>query len=330
MLAAAAAAALAPALLTEDTLKPLRAVGLIVPLALLIGRGASWIGRRRWGALAGAFLITWAGFNTARDFAAWVRSPDLFLPMEQHVYRGIENLAQIAPPDVPIYVSPFSPDHPVVRLRQWRLAPHPVGTFDASECVRLTSVPQAHYFALTVFDRGFANRFDGLARIETVYTEPDAARFAVYSVSAEPEVLRMANAVTFDGRLSVELAAAPSQAQPSDVLPLTALLRAQTALDRPYTLFVHLYGDPTPYEGGTLWAQSDIPICRSGPPSTWRIDEMIALPLVLILPADLPPGRYAIALGVYETASGQRLPVSAPQPGSDYAVVQPITVQPPA
>ncbi len=111
--------------LTTEPLKWLRAIGLIVPLALGIGRrglsncnlpavcrndqrdpseGEIW----RWAWVIPVALIAWAGVNSARDFQAWVTSDDLYMPMEQHLYRGIDEIAVTAPTDTPVYFSPFT------------------------------------------------------------------------------------------------------------------------------------------------------------------------------------------------------------------------------
>ncbi len=329
------AASLAPALLTTDALKPLRAVGLIVPLGLVAGLGAAQLqkaatvqlpaagGVQRWAAVVPLALLAWAGANTATDFAVWVRSPDLFLPMEQHIYRGIDTLAARTPPDAPVYFSPFTPAHPVLRLRQWTLAPRPVSAFERADCLRLPDAPEAYYFALTLFDSDFAEALSPWMTVEALdwTAREDAGRYTIYRAQPDRRLFGDAS-LLFADRLSVRVSGAlPDVAQGGDAIPLDLLVRARAPLDRDYTLFVHLYRDPTPYEGGDLWAQTDVPLCPSSPPPTWRTDEIIVETAALAIPPDLPPGDYQIAIGIYETMSKQRLPVTAPTSGLDYAVV---------
>ncbi|MCA9904009.1 MAG: glycosyltransferase family 39 protein, partial [Anaerolineae bacterium] len=335
-----AAASLAPALLTTDALKPLRAVGLIVPLALVVGLGAAQLetaarvqfpaagGVRRWATLIPLALLAWAGANTATDFAVWVRSPDLFLPMEQHIYRGIDTLAARTPPDAPVYFSPFTPAHPVLRLRQWTLAPRPVSAFERADCLRLPDAPEAYYFALTFFDPDFAQALAPWATVEALdwTAREDAGRYTIYRVQPDRQLFTEAG-LLFADRLAVSVSGTlPDAARQGDTIPLDLLVRARAPLDRDYTLFVHLYGDPTPYAGGDLWAQTDVPLCPSSPPPTWRTDEIIVETAALSIPPDLPPGDYQIAIGIYETGSHERLGVSTPASGLDYAVVHNVTV----
>jgi len=351
-------ASLAPALLTTDALKPLRAVGLIVPLALILGLGAAWLAqmtgtdakngvptyqtgaldgasaatngipRRAMAALLPLALLGWAGIATSRDFAAWVRSPDLFLPMEQHIYRGIDAIAAHAPPDAPVYFSPFTPAHPVLRLRLDTLAPRPVSAFERADCLRLPDAAEAYYFALTMFDASFAQALSPWATVEaTDWTAPgDAGRYTIYR--AQPErALFERDMITFGDRLAVGLSAdLPAHVSPGETIALDLLVRAQLPLDREYTLFAHLYGDPTPYKGGELWAQTDVPLCPGSPPPTWRADEIIIQPAALTIPEDIPPGDYQIALGIYETVSNSRLLVTIPPSTLDYATIHDVTV----
>jgi hypothetical protein len=69
-----------------------------------------------------------------------------------------------------------------------------------------------------------------------------------------------------------------------------------------YTLFVHVIGP-----GGQRYLQLDLPY----PTSTWPAHRFQTTDLPLALPADTPPGRYDVIVGLYDPATGQRLPVQA-------------------
>ena len=71
-------------------------------------------------------------------------------------------------------------------------------------------------------------------------------------------------------------------------------------------LFVHL-GDPTQ----TPLAQSDGPVMGGEyPPRLWAAGEVFADTATLTLPDDLPPGDYPVQIGLYDFATGARLPVT--------------------
>lgn len=75
-------------------------------------------------------------------------------------------------------------------------------------------------------------------------------------------------------------------------------------------VFVHL-GDPTQ----PPVAQADGPVMAGAhgfseyPPRLWAAGETFGETVRLVLPPDLPPGQYPVNLGVYDFATGSRLPV---------------------
>jgi hypothetical protein len=73
-----------------------------------------------------------------------------------------------------------------------------------------------------------------------------------------------------------------------------------------YTVFLHLLGPD-----GERYAQHDDPPLRGIQPMThWQVGEVLPDRRVLELPADMPSGRYRLEVGLYELASGHRLPVA--------------------
>ncbi len=76
-------------------------------------------------------------------------------------------------------------------------------------------------------------------------------------------------------------------------------------------LFLHIYGP-----GGERVAGVDVPPGGAAYPPTgqWQAGEQIAVPLPIDLPADLPAGVYTLALGLYDPASGARLPLAEGPP----------------
>lgn len=87
--------------------------------------------------------------------------------------------------------------------------------------------------------------------------------------------------------------------------------------ERPLTVFVHLLGPPRP-DGSPLWAQDDHPP-RRDPTATqnWRSGELLRDIYMLTLPVGLPEGEYAIAVGFYNAATGERLVIDPRIPQSE-------------
>jgi hypothetical protein len=74
---------------------------------------------------------------------------------------------------------------------------------------------------------------------------------------------------------------------------------------RDYTVFVHLLD-----EQGRLIEQADGPPQDSNyPTSYWAAGEIIADPHTLAGDLSIPPGRYQPVIGLYDPATGQRIPI---------------------
>jgi len=81
--------------------------------------------------------------------------------------------------------------------------------------------------------------------------------------------------------------------------------RANRSVETSYTVFVHLVGPD-----GEIYTQADsLPQAGRHPTPHWLPGEIVADPYRLVRPADAPSGRYRLVTGMYEGATGDRLPV---------------------
>ena len=96
-----------------------------------------------------------------------------------------------------------------------------------------------------------------------------------------------------------------TNARTGDAVPLTLYWRADGALPGDYTVFVHL-GDAEPLAG-----QADAPpLDGRAPTSGWRPGQTIADPHTLRIRPDAAPGVYPLRVGLYDPATGARLPIT--------------------
>ncbi|TFG73748.1 MAG: hypothetical protein E4H27_00200 [Anaerolineales bacterium] len=141
---------------------------------------------------------------------------------------------------------------------------------------------------------------------------PDSAHFAPYYfwfLQGEREVspvrIDHRTKIDFEGGLSLNGFDLPEQIwHPGDVLPITLTWQAAAPSRSDAKVFVHLYnveGQLGPQSDG--WAYHG-----TRPPYTWRVNEAVADPRLVALPADLPPGSYSIEVGLYNPGNGSRLP----------------------
>jgi len=149
-------------------------------------------------------------------------------------------------------------------------------------------------------------------------------RFVVYAV---PEEAAAAPTTTLDLRFTgangdalvlegYALDRAESYA-PGDVLTLTLFWRAGAPLQTRYKVFAHLYADPD----APPPAQHDgEPGGGLAPTTAWTPGMTVIDRHGILIPADLPPGEYTLAVGVYD-AGDPAARLQSPQ-GERVAIAQ--------
>jgi hypothetical protein len=95
------------------------------------------------------------------------------------------------------------------------------------------------------------------------------------------------------------------QVEPGGLLRLTLYWRARQRTTVSYIVFTHLLG-----KDGGIWGQRDnIPVKGTYPTTGWVEGEVITDEYEIAVKSDAPPGDYQIEIGMYDAATGQRLPV---------------------
>jgi hypothetical protein len=115
-------------------------------------------------------------------------------------------------------------------------------------------------------------------------------------------------AVTLEnGWIRLKGFAVTRETQPGGTVLLTLLWESLQPVEQSYHVFVHLLD-----ERGAIAAQKDgQPVQWTRPTNSWRPGEQIADRYGILLPETFAPGRYTMAVGLYDPVTGQRLPVSA-------------------
>ena len=136
------------------------------------------------------------------------------------------------------------------------------------------------------------------------------------SGEARPIGARLGDQFTLD---AARLAATSVEA--GDVLPLSLRWTALQAIDKNVTVFVHLVAP-----NGVILAQRDA--APAGKPTTgWPASESRDDNHGVFVPFGAPPGPAELRVGLYDAATGQRLPVAG---GGDYVSLGPVEVRRPA
>jgi 4-amino-4-deoxy-L-arabinose transferase-like glycosyltransferase len=96
-----------------------------------------------------------------------------------------------------------------------------------------------------------------------------------------------------------------AQVEPGGLLHLTLYWRARQRMMVSYTVFTHLLG-----EEGDIWGQRDnTPMKGTYPTTGWVEGEVITDEYEIAVKSDAPPGEHQIEVGMYDAATGQRLPI---------------------
>ncbi len=103
--------------------------------------------------------------------------------------------------------------------------------------------------------------------------------------------------------------------RPGDRIQFTLYWRALDRVEARCTVFTHFLGDAyNPVTAGPVWAQHDSEPLEGGWPTTqWFVDYLIADCHELDISAETPPGAYQIEIGMYDTLTQVRLPVTDAQ-----------------
>ncbi|NOZ27189.1 MAG: hypothetical protein GXP39_03930 [Chloroflexi bacterium] len=126
--------------------------------------------------------------------------------------------------------------------------------------------------------------------------------------------------VVFGDRIELaDAALGPVELSPGGGIRIALGWVAMQPLEDDYVVFAQLLDGE-----GRLRAQRDSPpVGGYRPTSSWIPGEPVEDHLGVLLPADLPPGAYTLILGIYDAATGERLPVST---GGDFVTMGRVTV----
>jgi len=99
-----------------------------------------------------------------------------------------------------------------------------------------------------------------------------------------------------------------SSTTPGNYFRLLLYWEALTQMSESYTFFVHLVDD-----SGHIWAQADgLPVNGMYPTWAWLKGEIVEDERLIPLEATVAPGKYHVAIGIYELDTLSRLEVTGP------------------
>ena len=103
-------------------------------------------------------------------------------------------------------------------------------------------------------------------------------------------------------------------------LTITLAWQGRAEMEVSYRVFLHLRRP----DGGLLTQSDGEPAGWTRPTTGWAPGEIVLDARTLDIPPDAPPGEYALVAGLYDPASGQRLPLPD---GTDAVPIATITIE---
>jgi hypothetical protein len=82
-------------------------------------------------------------------------------------------------------------------------------------------------------------------------------------------------------------------------------------VEQRYKVFTHVLGETFNAQTGSfIWGQQDNePVSDTRPTSTWRVGEVIVDSYGIAIDPAAPGGDYTVEIGMYDPATGTRVPV---------------------
>ena len=310
---------LLPAILSDGAPEFGRTLGaapfIVVLPALGIVFASRWLSGRTGTALLLTVLLGAASWNVYDYFYRYPQQPGLFDAFEIGQWTLIQGALAGSQTNVG-YLELDEPGlvHPATRLAGL-LASGDLRQVNGATCLAYPATTTGPVVLATLADwqAPLAARLPG-ARVETILHSPDAYPYgalfflpAGYVAPASTETA----AATVGRQVDLLPVSLPALAiQPGSAVSVTLRWRVQQPLAGRYNVFVHLTNATQP-----LVAGADGEPCGGWYPTDhWHAGEVVEHTLRLQLPADIGPGTFSVAVGMYDWQSGQRLPVVQPIP----------------
>ena len=123
-----------------------------------------------------------------------------------------------------------------------------------------------------------------------------------------------------------------TQVRPGETVQLTLYWSSGGDIRQRYKVFTHLLGDVfNAANGNFLWGQADNePAGNTRPTTSWRNGETIVDEYAIPVAAGTPPGEYRLEIGLYDPATGARLPLldGNGSPSADHLILATVEVVP--
>jgi 4-amino-4-deoxy-L-arabinose transferase-like glycosyltransferase len=296
---------------------PLVAIMTSIGLVVVMSWISAWRPKPRGKVLAallacGVILIG-AGWSIADYFGPYASNPKLFWEYDSGMTQVADHMR--GQPDKKFFLTPYDRFYEVVSLTLAEQPREPIQSYNGMACALFPAKTDRVTEWLVINEKDQRT----LPLLKQIYPEgqivwsldsPVGAYARAWQVPAgETAHFQIDQPVTvnFGDRAQLIGLELPDEAKPGEIVKLRLALENRQVLDQPYKVFVHLRGP-----ANEVVAQADRALCDATlNEADWRPGDILVDEYELIVPEGTPPGDYPVVIGLYQEASGARLPVVA-------------------
>ena len=294
-------------------------VAIIVAIGLMAAAG--WLAQRmpaRRGQAAGAVLAAvvigvGAGWSIAAYFGPYAANPQLFWEYDSGVTQVADHMR--GQPEKRFFLTPYDRFYEVVMLTLAEQPREPIQSYNGMACALFPAKTDrvTEWLVITEKDQHtlpLLRQIYPAGQIVWRLNSPVGAYARAWQVPAGETArfqLDRSAAANFGDRAELIGVELPAEAKPGDTITMRLAFENRQALAQVTKVFVHLRGP-----GNSVAAQADRVLCDTTlNEADWRPGDILVDEYELTVPEGTLPGDYPVVIGLYQEASGTRLPVVA-------------------
>lgn len=289
------------------------AIGLVSAMSWITARWPTRGGQWSAAIVAGAVIVSGAGWSMSDYFGPYATNPQLFWEYDSGITQVAERMR--GRPDTKFFLTPYDRFYEVVRLTLAEQPREPIQSYNGMACALFPAKTDrmTEWLVITEKDQQTLPRLQQIypaGKIVWQLDSPVGTYARAWQVpageTARFQLDRMA-AVNFGDRADLVGIDLPAEASRGETIKLRLVFENRQVFDQPYKVFVHLRGPDH-----SVAAQADRVWCDTSlNEADWRPGDILVDNYELTVPPEASPGNYPIVIGFYQEAAGVRLPVLA-------------------
>jgi 4-amino-4-deoxy-L-arabinose transferase-like glycosyltransferase len=292
--------------------------------------GRRWLGAIRL-VLVIVILLGSAGLSVRQYFRDWGGDHSLFYAYDEGLWE-IGQLVKALPAEERVLLSPRPPGDMTLSFA-WREGPA-VTHFDGRHAFVAPKSGPAHYVIIQHEDfRGgllLADLYPQAELTKTILDRDGLVYAQAYRVSEAGSLGRSPKHGVYASWEDLALIGYDLDREahaPGEIAYVQLWWQAVREPRTEWTVFAHLLGPPRE-DGSIVWAGQDArPGQGSAPTSSWRAGDRVLDEYQLTIPADAPPGDYAIEVGIYDPAADGRRGLTIVPAGQDHVIIGKVVIE---